>query len=353
LEAGVECDAGICEVLVVVDGGSGIVWPTPDFGPGVLPLINIAVSGTTLLGTSPGNPMDQGAPALDSYDLSGLRTDYQLTQAAPWGIAANEVYAYFTDPGTPGASDGAVMIMPIPDGGPYQTTTPPIVGGLATVLAAGQDLPWAITIDSTSIYWTNRSTAGTSNGSIMKMPLAGGASQLLASGQASPYGIAVDASNIYWVNQGSVDGPNGSVVKVGLDGGSPVVIASSQSAPWGIAVSSSGVYWTNYGGGTNSGSVMAAPLDGGAPYALATGQNFPCGIAVDSTSVYWANFGNGLNPGTGSSSDGTIMTANLDGTNLTTLMAGLQGPEGIAVGVTSVFFACLGGQGGFWIVTPK
>ena len=96
------------------------------------------------------------------------------------GIAANAAYAYFTQPGDLGGSDGEVIALSILDGG----TSP---------LATGQDAPWAIAIDATSIYWTNKSTAGTSNGAILKMPLAGGNPLVLVSGQASPWGIAVNS----------------------------------------------------------------------------------------------------------------------------------------------------------------
>ena len=88
------------------------------------------------------------------------------------------------------------------------------------------------------------------------------------------------------------------------------------------------IYWTLFGGGT----VMEANLDGSNPQPIVTGQNSPYGVAVDSSHIYWTNeFG------------GTVMEANLDGTGVTTLVSGQGSPEGVAVGNGHIYWTLFGG----------
>jgi hypothetical protein len=325
-----QCNTGACDLLIEsLDGFLNLSGAT-----------NVAVADGSIFFTMDYCPTTCSVGAVVNVEPTGFLLNPTVDQPSPpWGIAANAEGAYFTVEGTPGNGDGTVMLL-LRDGGAVVgvANTPGFTA--PTVLASGQDVPWAITSDSANIYWINRSTPGTSFGTVVKMSLAGGEPEALATGQASPWGIAVDSDNVYWVNQGSPDGGNGSVMKVGLDGGTPALIASNQNAPWSIAVDSANVYWTNYGFGADTGSVMAAPIDGGAPFALASGQDSPWGLALDGTSVYWANFGSG-----------TIMKANLDGTNPTLVATGIVGPQAIVVDSTSLYYTSYGT--GVGILTRK
>ena len=84
----------------------------------------------------------------------------------------------------------------------------PGTGGTPTTLASGQNVPWAIAVDATSVYWTNNNLNG-GQGAVMKVALDGGTLTTLAVGQNESYGIAVDATNVYWADYG-----DGSVRKI-------------------------------------------------------------------------------------------------------------------------------------------
>jgi DNA-binding beta-propeller fold protein YncE len=73
---------------------------------------------------------------------------------------------------------------------------------------------------------------------------------------------------------------------------------------------------------------MKSPLGGGAAATLASGQNGPVGIAVDSTDVYFTV-----------ANDGTVMKVGLaGGPPYLTLAVGLSYPFGITADATSVYW---------------
>ena len=79
-----------------------------------------------------------------------------------------------------------------------------------------------------------------------------------------------------------------------------VLGASAGAAAASAAAPTSHLYWANQ----NAGTIVEANLTGTNPHIIASSQNTPHGVAVDASHLYWANAG-----------AGTIVEANLNGTS--------------------------------------
>ena len=111
----------------------------------------------------------------------------------------------------------------------------------------------------------------------------------------------------------------------GTEAGTIVVAAVDPHT--GIATSTCSVphiYWVN----RNAGTVVEANLDGTDPQTIATGQSGPEGVAVSTGHLYWTN-----------DTAGTVVEANLDGTSPQTIATGQNGPEGVAVSADQLYWA--------------
>jgi hypothetical protein len=94
----------------------------------------------------------------------------------------------------------------------------------------------------------------------------------------------------------------------------------------GLGLNVDHIYWAGA-----SQTISSANLDGSDPQTLVSGQNGPIGVAVDASHLYWTN-----------QNDGSIWSANRDGTSPHVISnAGLAGWD-IAVGGDHLYWTVLG-----------
>lgn len=247
--------------------------------------------------------------------LSGA-TSLQLASVTSesGGIAVTGSDVYWAAFGSDGPADGVIAGVPIG-------------GGAVTTVATGQGDPYAVTADSTGLYWANQnqcSTPTTCSTAIVSLPFGGGTPLVLASALTSaPEVIAVDASNVYW---GTGDG---RVMMVPKGGGTPTQLAYYETSVVDLVVGGSFVYWA-----TNGGDVIQTPTGGGASTAIVVGIDSILGLALDSTSLYFATSAYPL---------GTIQKVALAGGTPELLWSGTDTPETIQVDATSVYFTTYSG----------
>jgi hypothetical protein len=273
-------------------------------------------------------------------------------QPEPWAIAVDETHVYWTNLAALDPNAGTLMRVR------KDKSAPPS-------MFMRVPHPGTVALDATHVYWTSRGEAG---GYVSRRPKNGGAAEVIATNQIEPMGLAVDEQNIYWTDYG-----RGGVYKRSKNDPKAVTmtVASGQQYPWMIVQTAAAIYWTNRDGNSvmkalkdgskapevaaaalddvfgiavdehavywrdadanNQGRVMRLTLDGTPPQQLAaTGGEGARFLAIDHDHVYWT---------TGSNTDGSIMSALKDGSNVVELAAGQAGPRGIAVHGSEVYWS--------------
>ena len=146
------------------------------------------------------------------------------------------------------------------------------------VIASGQQMPCAVAVDSSFVYFANC----TESGAIRRVGKFGGVVTTLADGLAAPQAIAVDDFNVYWVEAGNAAGEytNGGIYAVSKWGGPKTRLAADTGQPRTLAMDSGSIYW----GGADA--IHSVSKLGGAVHNLAAASGVTS-LAVDATTIYW------------------------------------------------------------------
>ncbi len=311
----------ICEETEEWDSGPG-----PDGALPLLPTVlasgqdrptGIATDGTSVYWAT------LGGDVMKVDKSGGTPATIASGQIAAREIAVDSTNVYWTGYGT-----GTWAVMKVP-----------LSGGPPTMVASALS-PTGLAVDATTIYWSDWGVGSETDGEIMKVPIAGGEITTLASGVRAPEGIAVDATNVYWPS-GDFYSP---IMKVAISGGAAAPVTPSQDVPLSVAVFESNIFWTSKGTTLDyhqldKGYVMKAPLVGGTPIELATGQLRPRSIVTDGSYAYWTNQGDrDMESWDSVPNSGSVMRAAADGSELSSVAAGQNGPHSIAIDETHIYW---------------
>ena len=214
----------------------------------------------------------------------------------------------------------------------------------------------ALDLPEGKVYWTdegdwaNTPVDGSPAGRIRRANMDGSEPETLLDvwDMTEPHGIDVDLRNrkIYWAETGSYHWPGGGAIhRMGI-GGSQHETLLTDISPWDLAldVQAGKMYWTDTGeietynqirsgnrraDSPSNGKILRSELDGTNIETIVSGLDSPRGIALDLANgrVYWTDEG-ALSP---YEPDGAIRRANLDGSGMETLVQGLGEPNSIAL----------------------
>jgi hypothetical protein len=285
----------------------GVCQPYPILS-GVIPYGIAVTNGTVYLTTGGGN-----VEKCNADNCLATLAELATEQEVPEAITTDTSSVYWTNAGfiVDGGNAGSIMTCGLA-GCP---------GGVPTVLAPLEDDPQSIVVSSSAVYWTN------TYGGLVRTCTIGGCGHsptTLATDPTTLSGVAIDATSIYWAESAL-----GNIIKCPLTGCTTLTpFVSGQGYPAELVVANETLYWSA------GGAIMSCPTSGcgGAPHVFAKDQVGSYSIASDATNLYWTLFLGGMR--------GKVLSCALSGCATPTVLADMQKePMALAVDDTSVYWA--------------
>lgn len=200
--------------------------------------------------------------------------------------------------GTTGAGAGSGA-----GGGETSQPVTHLVGGGGTGGGKGTGV-WAIALDDTRVYWTDR-------GQFLWSVLKTGGEPIPVANAEGNWGVAVDSVNIYWSDSDGVH-------SIPIAGGQPSTHSSARAQF--MAADGTNLYWGEMG--TTLGSLWKMPIATGTSAVLASAGQMPGALAADGTNVYWADMNDGTIRRVSSEGGSVLVLAKAQGTPVTSIAVG-------------------------------